>query len=129
MMPNDSEDPREWLARAALLKEKHHNGNGAGTPLAVAVKLAQWPTPGAADHRDRGTINDPCVQRRAAMGKQIDLSMSVPGSLSAAWVERLMGFPDDWTSPLTDGPQGRARPKGHGKRRASRKTDTSGDSG
>ena len=104
MMPNDSEDPQEWLARAALLKEKHHNGNGAGTPLAVAVELAQWPTPGAADHRDRGTINDPCVQRRAAMGKQIDLSMSVPGSLSAAWVERLMGFPDDWTSPLIDGP-------------------------
>ena len=157
MMPNDSEDPREWLARAEVLKAKHNNGNGAGMPL--AVKLAQWPTataedserssdgnrkqggasltgaiktwatPNASDNRDRGTMNNPCVARRTAIGKQIAMSMSMDGSLNPAWVESLMGFPAGWTSPLTDGPSAPVRPKGHGKRRASRKTDTSGGNG
>lgn len=33
---NDGEEPASWKARAARLKEKHGNGNGAGMPLAVA---------------------------------------------------------------------------------------------
>ena len=133
-MPNDTESPESWLARAALLKEKHHNGNGAGMPLAVAVKVAdwptprasesenrqtkaspsqlagehgwsfgaavnhQWPTPNAADDRPRGNSESAATARRmAAGGRQISLSMTVPGALSPAWVCRLMGFPDGWT--------------------------------
>jgi hypothetical protein len=44
---NDGESPETWHARAAKLKEKHINGNGAGLPLTVAT--AQWPTPASRD--------------------------------------------------------------------------------
>ena len=46
---NDGESPATWHARAALLKEKHGNGNGAGLPLTVAA--VQWPTPAARDSK------------------------------------------------------------------------------
>ena len=58
-MPNDTESPESWLARAALLKEKHGNGNGAGMPLAVAVKIADWPTPRASENENRQTKASP----------------------------------------------------------------------
>lgn len=99
---NDGEDPAQWLARAEVLKAKHHNGNGAGMPLAVAVRL--WPTPCASDHRDRGTAESPAIARRRAIGKQVVLSMSMPGRLNPDWVEALMGFPPGWTR--IDGPSG-----------------------
>ena len=110
------------------------SGDGRETPnkLGWAVANAQaqaWPTPGAADHRDRGTINDQCVQRRAATGKQIDLSMSVAGSLNPSWVEQLMGFPAGWTSPLTDGPQVPAKRSTKTKPRASRRSGNSDGNG
>ena len=35
---NYAEDPGEWQARADRLKDKGINGNGAGVPLAIAVK-------------------------------------------------------------------------------------------
>lgn len=41
---NAREDPAQFLARQATLKAKAVNGNGCGTPLAMAVKL-EWPTP------------------------------------------------------------------------------------
>lgn len=54
-------DPRVFEARRKRLKAQGVNGNGAGTPLAMAVKL--WPTPAArdfkgangADHLQNGT--------------------------------------------------------------------------
>ena len=49
---NDGESPATWHARAALLKEKHGNGNGAGLPLTVAA--VQWPTPNAMDSEQAG---------------------------------------------------------------------------
>lgn len=101
MMPNDSEDPQEWLARAALLKEKHHNGNGAGTPLAVAVKLAQWPTARASDGLLMGGAG---ADHSPTLTSAVKHGAAAGAALSPAWVERLMGFPDDWTSPPTDGP-------------------------
>lgn len=38
--PNDGESPETWHKRAEALKEKHGNGNGAGTPLSIAVQDA-----------------------------------------------------------------------------------------
>lgn len=38
--PNDGENPETWHKRAEALKEKHGNGNGAGTPLSIAVQDA-----------------------------------------------------------------------------------------
>ncbi len=135
MMPNDSEDPQEWLARAETFKAKHNNGNGAGMPLAVAAKLAQWPTARScsalwatitADAVAKAGERFPNLETVIA---QTEAESAVGLALNPAWVESLMGFPAGWTSPLTDGPSAPVRPKGHGKRRASRKTDTSEGSG
>jgi DNA (cytosine-5)-methyltransferase 1 len=80
-----------------------HNRAGiskkAGDGLSTAVKR-MWPTPNAGDDRDRGCMKMPSIQRRARLGKQLNLSMVVDpdsGSLNADWVEWLMGFPVGWT--------------------------------
>jgi hypothetical protein len=49
---NDGEQPETWLARAAELKAKGINSNGAGMPLTIASLL--WATPSATDD-ERGT--------------------------------------------------------------------------
>lgn len=81
----------------------NHNRKGAsknsGDGLATAVRK-MMPTPGAADCRDRGSLKDPCIQRRKAMGKQLNLGMvadPTSGQLNPMWVEWLMGFPTGWT--------------------------------
>ena len=51
---NDGESPETWHARAAKLKEKGINGNGAGLPLTVAA--VQWPTPNAMDSEQAGGL-------------------------------------------------------------------------
>ena len=59
-----------------------------------------WPTPCAADNRDRGHLGMPAIKRRAEKGKQLNLSMVVSehsGSLNPTWVEWLMGYPEGWT--------------------------------
>ena len=43
---NDGEEPKSFLARQAKLAKKHNNSNGAGTPLAMAVKLGPRPPEG-----------------------------------------------------------------------------------
>jgi hypothetical protein len=66
--------------------------------LGGVVKL--FPTPSAGDDRDKGCMKMPAIQRRAALGKQLNLSMVVDpdsGALNADWTEWLMGFPIGWT--------------------------------
>lgn len=58
------------------------------------------PTPQKSDNRDRGNLSNPSVQRRARIGKQLNLSQVVSeksGALNPPWVEWLMGFPIGWT--------------------------------
>ena len=64
---NLSEDPEVFLARREVLKERHHNGNGAGMPLEIAVKL--WPTPRAMDGRGAGpgTADETLIRRGPEM--------------------------------------------------------------
>lgn len=64
---------------------------GEAVDLPAAVKF--YPTPGAADNRDRGGPSTPAIQRRKEIGKSIELSMTVDGALSPMWVEWLMGWP------------------------------------
>ena len=59
-----------------------------------------WPTPQAADNRDRGNLSMPAIKRRLSLGKQLMLSMVVSdknGRLNPMWVEWLMGFPLGFT--------------------------------
>ena len=76
------------------------------------AKLAGYPTPCANDNRDRGGWFDMAIQRRAKIGKSIELSMlaeaigreptSSPapmekrGGLNPALPRWLMGFPPGW---------------------------------
>lgn len=65
---------------------------------------SMWPTPNASDNRDRGKWENPVVQRRVALGKQVNLSMIVQasskstaltenkGSLNPEFVCWLMGY-------------------------------------
>jgi site-specific DNA-cytosine methylase len=100
-MPNDTEPPESWLARAALLREKHHNGNGAGMPLAVAVKLGSpWATPTVNDAQN--ATAPPSQSERNSEALAVQSGATVAAALSPAWVCRLMGFPDGWT--VIDGP-------------------------
>ena len=38
---------------------------------------SSWPTPVASDNRDRGSFDDPSIQRRMRIGKSVELSMMV----------------------------------------------------
>ena len=73
---------------------------GSNSRRALRKKMQSWPTPQASDHRDRGNMSNPSVQRRVTIGKQISLSQSVDpnsGQLNPTWVEWLMGWPLGWT--------------------------------
>ena len=91
----------------------HHTPNtsgmdgGSNSRRALAKRQANWPTPQAADDRDRGNMSNPCIQRRADIGKQLMLSQVVDansGALNPDWVEWLMGWPVSWTDikPLAE---------------------------
>ena len=74
-----------------------------GAKLSDAINLdmkKKYPTPQASDHRDRGNLSNPSIQRRIDKGKQLNLSMVVhptSGQLNPTWVEWLMGWPLGWT--------------------------------
>jgi hypothetical protein len=55
---NDGEEPETFLIRQEILRARGINGNGMGTPLAMAAKL--WPTPDTMDgpHGARGVSSN-----------------------------------------------------------------------
>lgn len=63
---NATEAPETFLARQAVLKSKGVNGNGCGTPLAMAVRL-EWPTPTASENANRNT--KPCPSHGVSHGR------------------------------------------------------------
>ncbi len=89
---NDGETLESWLARAAKLKEKHGNGNGAGMPLAVQALLSGWATPRASD-------------------KNGD---SIPENQEGGMALHSMAALADWCSPTAqDGSRGSLPPREH----------------
>lgn len=122
MVPNDGEDPESWRARAEQLKEKHHNGNGAGVPLSVAAAewgMRMWPTPRASANENRTTKPAPShgeTHGRVLAGEAIAFTSSRPDlttltdgdptslqadlprlRLNPDFVNALMGLPPGWT--------------------------------
>jgi hypothetical protein len=77
---NLDEDPAQFEARRARLKAKGINGNGAGTPLAIAVKLLPTPTANMEHRRDQ--VNPAAVRRFHDPKKQNELTGAL-GSLSS----------------------------------------------
>ncbi len=91
--------PEMWATPSAA-DSVGTTGGGQGKSLRTDVKM--WPTPQASDNRDRGCMEDPSIQRRIKIGKQIGLTTAVKetrssGSLNPQWVEWLMGYPEGWT--------------------------------
>jgi hypothetical protein len=106
---NLNQDPKTYWERIQRCKEKHINGNGAGTVLAQAVRQT-FRTPRALDGEKGGpnqTDGGPSLSNQAAhmptptanrrSGLQSHGVNVVDGSLNPAWVEWLMSFPADWT--------------------------------
>lgn len=98
--------PETWptpRACSAMAAENIHNRvNDKNPNLETVVARTMWPTPQASDNRDRGCMEDPSIQRRIKIGKQIGLTTAVKetrssGSLNPQWVEWLMGYPEGWT--------------------------------
>ena len=81
-------------------KEMGYPAEYGRNSIALGGAVKMFPTPAAGDDRDRGCMKMPVIQRRATLGKQLNLSMVVDpdsGSLNPDWVEWLMGFPIGWT--------------------------------
>jgi hypothetical protein len=84
-----------WMAHRERVKAQKKNGNGFGTPLAIAVKL--WSTPTATR---RGAPADPTKKRPGGGGRTLARDLAAAGDrgeLNPPWVEWLMGFPPGWT--------------------------------
>jgi hypothetical protein len=100
--------------------------------ITTTQKNGLLPTPQSSDNRDRGNPSNPAIQRRAAMGKQLNLSMVVNSDsltgqetgaklrLSPAFVEWMMGYPEGWL----DFPMEAQSPKADGDRKPSSATET-----
>jgi hypothetical protein len=111
---NDWESPESFHARRKMLKVEYRNGNGAGTPLAVAS--VQWPTQGANDHKGsaqpgqrRDQLDEAAEQTHADLSHQHQMNAHAgpPSSPSAQtsrprlnpdFVDWLMGLPPGWTA-------------------------------
>jgi len=62
------------MAKRARLKEKHGNGNGAGTTIALAAQMAGWPTPTALERN----ANLETMQKRRDFRKDNANQSTVP---------------------------------------------------
>jgi hypothetical protein len=97
------QDLDQIQARREKAKAKGINGNGFGMQLQEQSRRGMLPTPNASDNRDRGNMNDPSIQRRIKMGKQIGLTVimksvtSEASQLNPQFVSEMMGFPPNWT--------------------------------
>jgi hypothetical protein len=78
-----------------------------GRQTSLTEAIVMLPTPISSDNRDRGSWQDGAIQRRVEKGKSIELSMMMNQKpdgenlglkLQPAFVEWMMGYPQNWTS-------------------------------
>ena len=95
----DGESPETWLARRERLKQTANNGNGCGTPLAMAVQLPEnWTTPTRHDGQ-----HGPQSQKRA----------DDPAHLGRCLQYDVLGPPDPASPNTTGRPRGPSRYGGY----------------
>ena len=115
-MRNLNDEVKMWQTPVAddSIDRKTGKWNSRGEPkLSAQVKMCPIPT--ASDHRNRGTLSNPSVQRRIAIGKQIDLSVWAGGQLNPTWVEWLMAWPLGFTvSKHSATAKSRSKPQSRG---------------
>jgi hypothetical protein len=89
--PNDGESLDSWEARRSRNLAKGINGNGQGTPLAIAVRL--YPTPTSNDHKNAGYRKGPGTTTY----------WTLPGATGSAHTQPLSGSGDKSSDeePLT----------------------------
>lgn len=110
--PNEGETLESWTARRERLKETANNGNGCETPLAIAVKMDQWPTPTSRDHKSTQASPETMERNARPLSEVVGHTAGPPdpespstpgkprGSLNSAWVAQLMGWPDSYTTQM-----------------------------
>jgi hypothetical protein len=74
--PNDGESLKSWEARRQRNLAKGINGNGQGTPLAIAVKLLPTPTTGAQEKSTRALTSSSDNGRRDGGGQSSSLGLT-----------------------------------------------------
>jgi len=99
----ETKDLDKMLQRRARAKESSGNGNGFGLTLANAARM--WPTPMARDYKDSPNQTFRGERDSGKLPVMVYQQTQTQGSLSADWVEALMGYPKGWTS-LDDGETG-----------------------
>ena len=114
---NNREAMASWLARRDRQKKPGRNGNGIGTPLAIAIRLL--PTPMASDSAaERGPQLG--GQRPSGAKRQVGLPeviachlAALPPGHSTGAREQLLPTPDTGTSPNGHGRRGGRPGNGH----------------
>lgn len=101
--PNDGESLGSWEARRQRNLAKKVNGNGQGTPLSIAVRLAElgperWVTTDGVDY-------GPAIRRWEAILGRPAPEPTEPGQrgnrrITARFVEWMMGAPEGWITDL-----------------------------
>jgi hypothetical protein len=110
---NDGQPWEANQARRDRMRERHHNGNGAGLTLAAAAQAAGWPTPTTRDWKDgaadgtapaNGLLGRVAWEakgpaRLTADGRILigsDAGMGNGGRLNPEHSRWLMGYPGAW---------------------------------
>ena len=130
----DTEGIETWMARRARIKAQKKNGNGMGTPLAMAAKL--WATPTAHDGRrpgaDRRSTQGANLSRDAAHGHPALRTPTAGGDGSARavlnlrFVATLMGLPQRWCEIETTPCAASETPSCRSKRRSQSESSCAG---
>jgi len=125
---NDGQSPEAYEARKVKERAKGYNGNGGGTPLAMAVRL--FPTPTAGDAKASGSrvgnpdtkahpgtsLTDATVRNVKHVSMEEAHQENPDRLLNPDFVEALMGLPPGWTA----GPpvQAKRKPSGSPRERS-----------
>ncbi|MEV7034562.1 hypothetical protein AB0N99_30575 [Streptomyces sp. NPDC093272] len=101
--PNDGESLESWEARRQRNLAKGINGNGQGTPLSIAVRLAtigpeRWVTPDGVDYGPAVRRWESILDRPAP--EPTERTKGGGRGLSARFVEWMQGAPKGWITDI-----------------------------